>query len=234
MSALVVAIGGTGTDVGKTFVACALVRALARVGLACGVKPFESGHEESLGADQLALATVSSVSASDLGLRLRTFPSPVAPPEAARRAGESLSGDAFLHAFQDVRARFDGVLVLELAGGLFSPFDERRTNADVVRCLGPEAHVLVAPNRLGVLHDVRATVIACQSQGVAIDALVLTHPKPPAADASCQSNPAALASWMQSTPIVLSHCDSVDATELLLDAWTRGAMRRRSPQHQLR
>lgn len=234
MSALVVAIGGTGTDVGKTFVACALVRALARIGSACGVKPFESGHDAPLGPDQLALAAVSSVSASDLGVRLRCFPSPVAPPEAAHRAGESVSGDAFLHAFQDVRARFDGVLVLELAGGLFSPFDERRTNADIVRCLAPDAHVLVAPNRLGVIHDVRATVIACQSQGVAVDALVLTHPKPLARDDSCSSNPATLASWMQSTPIVLSHCDSVDATALLFDAWTRGAMRRRSPQRQSR
>jgi len=208
MSARLVAVSGTGTNVGKTFVATALTRALALDGPVCGVKPFESGHAARLGPDQLSLADASTVDAAALGFALRCFRDPVAPPEAARRAGERIDRDSFLATLQGVRARFSGTLVLELAGGLFSPFDDASSNADVLRCLAPELHVLVAPNRLGVIHDVRATVIAARASGLRVDALVLSEVFLDADDASRSSNPSALGDWMQSTPIVIPHrCD---------------------------
>jgi dethiobiotin synthetase len=208
MSARLIAVSGTGTNVGKTFVATALVRAVAVDGPVCGVKPFESGHAALLGSDQVALADASTVNAAALGFTLRCFRDPVAPPEAARRAGERIDRDSFLATLQGVRARFSGTLVLELAGGLFSPFDDACSNADILRCLAPELHVLVAPNRLGVIHDVRATVLAARASGLRSDALVLSEVTRDADDSSRPSNLAALGTWLRSTPIDFPHrCD---------------------------
>lgn len=227
MSAHVIAVSGTGTNVGKTYVATALTAALAQRGPATGVKPYESGHAAPLGSDQLALASASTRSATELGFRLRCFPEPLAPPEAARRAGAAVDLDAFLAAFQSLRARAAGVLVLELAGGLYSPFDDAMSNAEVLRALAPELHVLVVPNRLGVIHDARATLRAASADGLRIDTLVVTHPPGAGEDASCSSNVAALARLVYSTPIVLPRGPEAQARALLGEAWDRGALRRR-------
>jgi dethiobiotin synthetase len=227
VSPAVIAISGTGTNVGKTYVATALTLALAKRGPVAGVKPYESGHDAVLGSDQRALAAASTTTASELGFALRCFPERVAPPEAARRAGAHVDLDAFFAAFQAVRARFDGLLVVEFAGGLFSPFDDVNSNAEVLRALAPEHHLLVAPNRLGVLHEARATVLAARAEGVSLSALVVSHPLGSGDDASCRSNVRALEGLLHSAPIVLGAAPITAAAEVLGAAWDRGAFRRR-------
>ena len=84
----------------------------------------------------------------------------------------------------------DGVLV-ELPGGLFSPLGPTSTNADLAVALPPDAVFLVAPDRLGVLHDVGATVRAAHAERIAIRALVLVATA--TLDASSTTNAAELA-----------------------------------------
>ena len=175
MSARVLVVSGTGTNVGKTYVACAMARALRAHVEVCGLKPFESGFSTVFGDDQVALAQSSTRSPADLGFATRCFSAPLAPSEAAHRAGESVSAALFVEQFIALRERFSGVVVLELAGGLFSPFDDGLSNADVVTRIGAHAHFLVAVNRLGVIHDVRATRLAATGMGLTFDGLVLTQ-----------------------------------------------------------
>ena len=227
MSAAVVAVSGTGTGVGKTYVATALTLALASRGSVVAVKPYESGHGGPFGPDQRALAEASTIDVTELGLRVRCFPDAVAPPEAARRVGERVDLWSFLARFQAARARFSGMVVLELAGGIHSPFDDAHTNAAVLRALAPEHHLLVAPNRLGVLHDARATVRAARADGLIFDALVLSQTAATGADASCDSNARALETLVHSTPIVLEHGAVTAAAATLGAAWSAGAFRRR-------
>lgn len=227
MTARVVAVSGTGTNVGKTHVACAVTALLAEAGPACGVKPYESGHAGPLGADQAALAAASTHTASALGFALRCFPLPVAPPAAARAAGAQVDVDAFVHRFQELRASYTGTLVLELAGGLFSPFDDARANAEVLAALAPEVHLLVAPNRLGVLHDVRATWLAALGCGLRFAALVLSHPPGAGDDPSCASNAEALASFTGAPPLVVPRGTVAEATAALRGAPAFAARPRR-------
>jgi dethiobiotin synthetase len=227
MSARVVAISGTGTNVGKTHVACAITALLAETGPACGVKPYESGHPGPLGADQAALAAVSTHTASDLGFPLQCFPVPVAPPAAARAAGVAIDLDGFVHRFQRLRATYTGTLVLELAGGLFSPFDDVSSNADVLRGIAPEAHVLVAPNRLGVIHDVRATLLAARGGGLRFTAIVLSHPPGAGEDPSCASNPSAIAPFAVAPLVLVPRGTVAEATATLRSAPAFEALRRR-------
>ncbi|MBI2391800.1 MAG: dethiobiotin synthase [Deltaproteobacteria bacterium] len=163
---MIVAVTGTGTGVGKTTVAIALVRALAACGLRVGAfKPVETGGDE----DGRALARASGADAGP-GVGLRT---PVAPNVAARLEGVVLDPAALRREAVERAARVD-VLVVEPPGGLYSPLTDELTAADWLRDLEPARLLLVAPNRLGVLHDVEACRRALRADGLAMDAVVLT------------------------------------------------------------
>jgi dethiobiotin synthetase len=76
--------------------------------------------------------------------------------------------------------------LVELAGGLFTPLSPSLLNVDVVRSLGADFVLLVAPDRLGVLHDVLAATRAASSSGVTFNAVALVAPE--VADSSTSRN----------------------------------------------
>jgi dethiobiotin synthetase len=63
--------------------------------------------------------------------------------------------------------------LLETAGGLYSPLAPGLTNVDLIRALAVDAWVLVARDRLGVLHDCLATLAAARAQGCSPVAVLL-------------------------------------------------------------
>ena len=63
------------------------------------------------------------------------------------------------------------ISLVELAGGAFSPLGVGLTNVDLALALEPALWLLVAPDALGVLHDVTATLRALPR---APDAVVLS------------------------------------------------------------
>lgn len=182
-------VTGTGTEIGKTHVSCALLHAwerswgpTARVG---GVKPVESGVPEgAVGADaaSLAAATMFHVKHPPPPYALLD---PVSPHLAARAQGIAIDLRRIVEWVTEARTETDGLLV-ELPGGLFSPLAPPRTNADLVAALQPDHTILVAPDRLGVLHDVAASDRAARAMGVELDGVVLSPPHD--ADASTGRN----------------------------------------------
>lgn len=185
-------VTGTGTGIGKTHVADALLRAWARALSACGVekpqvaglKPVESGVTEGGASDAATLEQAST-------FHVKRFPPPymlrraVSPHLAALDEAVTIEVAVIRRYVSDVRALCDGV-VLELAGGLFSPLGDALSNADVARDLDPTALLLVAPDRLGVLHDVAAATRAAKTEGLRVTGLVLVAPE--VADASTGTN----------------------------------------------
>lgn len=164
---MIVFVVGTGTDVGKTHVTAALARAS---GLPAW-KPIVSG----------GLEDVERLGAKPPLFALRD---PISPHLAARREGVTLSAKAVVDATPS-----DGSVIVESAGGLYSPLSDDETNADVALGYGERALVvLVAPDRLGVLHDVGACVRAAEADGIAIAAIALSAPAQP--DASTGTNAA--------------------------------------------
>jgi dethiobiotin synthetase len=174
----VVAIAGTETSIGKTTFATAWIRLLAKSGLrVLGWKPIETGGCEDV--DALGVASGLRVPA------LYAFDTPVSPHLAARLQSRRIELDSVVTAVAGL-ARTVEVLVVEMAGGLFTPLDDDgATNADLVRKLPGAELLLVAPNRLGVLHDVGACRRAAEACGLAIAAVVLTGE---GTDASATSN----------------------------------------------
>ncbi len=64
---------------------------------------------------------------------------------------------------------------IETAGGAFSPLSPRHTNVDLTVSLNPDVVILVAADRLGVLHDVGAVVPALKSRGVSVQHIILSQ-----------------------------------------------------------
>jgi dethiobiotin synthetase len=177
-----VVIVGTGTEIGKTHVtACLLAQARAQGKDVRGYKPIATGiqdlcedaqlHAEALGAPYLHPSF--------------SYRRPVSPHLAAREEGRAIDLEVVRRKSDELAQGRDAV-VIESAGGLFTPLGEALTNVALVRCLMPAAVVLVAPDRLGVLHDVGACVTAARACGIEFSALVLSAPAVP--DASTGSN----------------------------------------------
>jgi len=166
------AVTGTDTGVGKTTVACALAGLLREVGRRVGVlKPVETGCEgkELAPADGLALAAAAGIDFDEGPVSLADvvpwrFPDPLAPEEAARATGARISVDRIYQAMDRWTGRAELTLV-ETAGGLMVPINERFTFADLL--LGLELPVLlVAANRLGVINHTLLTVEALERRGL--------------------------------------------------------------------
>jgi dethiobiotin synthetase len=175
MRGRLVVVTGTGTGIGKTYVAEALLLALGRKGVrAAGIKPIESGADVSP-SDAARLRAASSFHVKHSGVSL---PEPVSPHLAARRAGIEVDVDQLI---ADARGCLGDVAVLlvELPGGLFSPLTDRVINAEFAAGLAPDALLLVAPDRLGVLHETVATARAAAAVGLTVDAIVLVAPDHP-------------------------------------------------------
>lgn len=175
---MIVAVVGTGTGVGKTHVAAALLRHLRAGGRrALGWKPAESGIADPLvaGEDEAALAEACGERAPTVRLA-----APLAPHLAAKRQGRAFPSEGFAATLEELSGHWP-VVVLELAGGLFSPFDEQRDNAEWLAQLPPPLRqrlvlLLVAPDRLGVLHDVSAALRAAAALGLVPAAIALSAP----------------------------------------------------------
>jgi dethiobiotin synthetase len=212
---------GTGTGVGKTFVTCALARALrlaAPDAAVAALKPIETGVDEAA-ADAAALAAASS------GVELPNphprfaFPAPVSPHLASRLAGAPPIGPSdvahWLSAWQQritSHVMSHMFVLIETAGGTFSPLAPSFTNYELALTLEPALWVLVASDSLGVLHELSATLGACSARGRSPDLVVLSEARP--RDASTGTNAAELAALGIVTPCAVLGRDSSSAWEL--------------------
>ena len=173
MTGRLVVVTGTGTNIGKTHLACALARCWeAHGGKIAAIKPIESGSEGPLGPDSLALAAHGTFHVKQPPPYV--LPTPCTPARAAREAGVSIDIERVIAWVNAARQDADGVIV-ELPGGLFSPVASGWTNAELQQELHPDAAVLVAPNRIGVLHDCTSAIRAARAQSIAFSCICLVE-----------------------------------------------------------
>jgi dethiobiotin synthetase len=169
MTARGVFITGTDTAVGKTVVACALVRGLRAQGFTVAVlKPVASGSEVTphglRNADALALAGSAGYEGPYEELNPYCFEPPISPHIAAKEAGIEIDTSKIKHVYDTLAARADWVVV-EGAGGWFAPLNERQTMADIAWALSVPA-LLVVGLRLGCLSHAHLTRVGMEAHGV--------------------------------------------------------------------
>jgi dethiobiotin synthetase len=165
----VVAVAGTGTDVGKTFVAAGVLRTLHKRGYAIAArKPVQSFSpgDASTDADELARAT--GADPTTVCPRHRWLPAPLAPPMAAEALGLPPFTVGELAA--EVTANLPGHarVLVETAGGVRSPIAADGDCVDLVVALAPALVVLVADAGLGTINAIRLSTDALARQRVVV------------------------------------------------------------------
>ena len=157
MSERGVFITGTDTGVGKTVVACALVRALRAAGNRVAVmKPIASGSfstpEGLRNGDALALMDAAGLAGPELYTEVNPycFEPPISPHIAAKEAKIRVDSGMIGEKFARLAAQADWIVV-EGAGGWLAPINESETMADLARALSLPA-LLVVGLKLGCLN----------------------------------------------------------------------------------
>lgn len=214
---------GTGTEIGKTHASIAIAATLADMGIAiAALKPVESGVPIDVTSASTDAASLASVSSYPISSQPYAFPDPVSPHLAARRAGVVID---FERITSWVDAHHAQVVLIETAGAMLSPIDRGRTNLDLARALRPELLLLVAPDRLGVLHDVTAALHALRTLAPELPLPTLLLQPPAVPDTSTGTNADEIA-WLgiAAKPHVLPRAKPTDritrdAVLSILEEW---------------
>lgn len=194
-------VTATDTGVGKTEVACALLRAARAAGLdAVGLKPAQSGHAAGEPSDAERLRAASGGVEPLEAICPYTFAAPLAPAAAARLEGREVSLARVVDAARALAARHAAVVV-EGAGGLLVPLTDRETYADLALALGLPV-LLVARAGLGTVNHTALTVEALARRGIPLAGIVLNRTGP-RDDPSVAHNAAEIARLTHREPIAL-------------------------------
>lgn len=219
-------VTGTDTDVGKTHVAAALLRALASAGFrAVGMKPVAAGFAqgEDVNADVAALRTAGNVDAPVSDANPYVFRDPVAPHLAAEVTGVAIRLPVIARAFDRLRTRADAVIV-EGAGGALVPLDRTHDMLDIAAALKLPV-LLVVGMRLGCLNHALLTALAVQRRGLALGGWVANE-LPPGMPL-LRENIGTLTARLGAPPIdvvAAGHVPDFDASRLAMLGFPREAL----------
>ena len=174
-------VTGSDTDAGKTYVACQVVSQLRAAGLVVETrKPAESGCEISadgdLGThDAAALRRANGEREPIERIAPYRFAAALAPHRAARLEKREL----YLQQLVEACGRDDpaSCLLVEGAGGFYSPLAEDGLNADLAAALGLPLIVVVA-DRVGAVNQALMTLSAVAERGLEVAAVILNEVSP--------------------------------------------------------
>ncbi len=173
-------ITGTDTGAGKTYVGTQLVAVLHDRGVnAVPRKPVESGCRRMNG-ELVPQDAHQYYEAANRKFTLEAicpfrFEPAISPQRAARLAGQSVYlDDIAAHCLQGTDR--DDFLVVEGAGGFYSPLCEDGMNSGLAKKLGLPV-LLVAQDRLGCINHILLTIEAIHQQGLSACAVILSQQK---------------------------------------------------------
>ncbi|MBL4802288.1 MAG: dethiobiotin synthase [Emcibacter sp.] len=164
----IIFIGATGTDIGKTYVTCMLLRQLQQQGYSVrAIKPVISGFDpediEPSDSGQLLLA-MNMPATLENAIRISPwrFKDPLPPHLAAAQTGTSLDLDDIVQfCLAQVEDTLD-FLLIEGVGGIMTPISYDQNMIDLISRLEC-ACLLVTASSLGTLSHT-LTAIACLEQ----------------------------------------------------------------------
>lgn len=158
---LLVAVAGTGTEIGKTWVTAAVAAALRDRGRTVGArKPAQSFETDDGATDAHLLGAATGEDPHIVCPPHRWYPVPMAPPMAAAVLGRPALHIATLR--DEISGswppRADDIGFVELAGGAASPLASDGDAAALTAAIDPDMVVLVADAALGTINAVRLSV----------------------------------------------------------------------------
>lgn len=176
-------MAGTDTGVGKTAVAAAILRQMVAEGRRAGAyKPVASGvggpslAGDATPGDPEMLWRAAGRPLSVAVVCPQAFKAAIAPAAAARAEGREID-ESLLRSGIGPWTETSECIVVEGAGGLFSPLSDRTLNVDLAREFGYPL-VLVDSGRLGAIGRVLSTARAAAAEGIRLAAVVISHVTP--------------------------------------------------------
>lgn len=174
-------ITGTGTGVGKTFVASGLIRHLRKLEKPVdALKPVASGFDPSnpRGSDPAILAEAlgRKVTLDEIKrISPWRFRAPLSPDMAARVEGKSIDFPAVVEFCRSATAQAArGTVLIEGIGGIMVPLDERHTVLDLMIALELPL-ILVGGTYLGTLSHVLSAQDVVLRRGLDLRAIVISE-----------------------------------------------------------
>ncbi len=170
-------VTATSTDVGKTYVTCALIRTLRAQGRAVDAfKPALSGYTRYEGSDAALLLDALGQPASGVDrMSPLRFAAALAPPSAARAEGKSVD-QGVLNRLCRIRMGEigEGLLLIEGIGGVMSPIADGATSIDLICDLEVPA-ILVAGSYLGSVTHTLTAIESLKARYVPISAVIVSE-----------------------------------------------------------
>lgn len=168
-------ITGTDTGIGKTYVACQLIKQYVAQGYrVVGMKPVAAGCElvdgQWVNEDVRLLTEASNVDAPLNLVNPYCFRAPIAPHIAAEQEQVNIQLEVIVQAYQAL-AELADIVVVEGAGGLLVPLNAQHTIADLIEHLNIPV-IFVVGMRLGCINHALLTLEVMQARGLTIAAWV--------------------------------------------------------------
>ena len=170
-------ITGTDTTIGKTTITAALLLALQQRGKSVGVlKPVETGvdveHREHSDTDRLR--RLLSPPPSFDSVCLYAFPQHLAPLAAARKTGKTIDLSRIRSHMHELTQQYS-FLLIEGAGGIFTPISTRHTMRDFVAFLNIPC-LIVGQTGIGGVNHCLLTIEALLQAGITVCGIALNEP----------------------------------------------------------
>lgn len=178
-------ITGTGTDVGKTYVAGLILKKLQQNGIkAAYYKAAMSGNDRRadkslIPGDALHVKTVSGIAQPLEEMCPYVYEHAVSPHLASRLEGNPVKMECVLEHFHAVCEQYDYV-TMEGSGGILCPlcFDEAKIQLpDVVKACNLSC-LIVAHAGLGTINDVGLTAHYMKSRQIPLAGIIFNHFEP--------------------------------------------------------
>jgi len=172
-------ITGTDTDVGKTYVAGCIAHTLIQKGYqVIPRKPIASGCIKQtdgslLSEDALFLQQSCQSKESLQTICPYQYQPPISPQIAIEQAGLVISTKDLLSACQaSSKLEADDLLLVEGAGGFYSPICSDGLNKDLAQALGLPV-VLVVKNQLGCINHTLLSLAAIEQAGLQAHSIII-------------------------------------------------------------
>lgn len=162
---------GVDTGVGKTIVSAGLMVLLNGTRKLEYWKPVQTGT--IVGDDTTEVKNLTSLNAESFAEPVYRFPDPISPHMAAKKWNKEIELKQ-LTAHLKEREGKGSFLVVEGAGGLLVPFNEKELQIDFIRATGFPV-IIVAQDRVGAINQTLLTARVAREEKINILGVILTR-----------------------------------------------------------
>lgn len=170
-------IGGTDTDVGKTYIAAGLAVTIRKMGIDVGVmKPFAAGTAQKRGfnsEDVEILSNAAQVNDPEELVNPQFFPIPASPYTAWKNLKVKPDISAVLSSFKKLSKLHDMILV-EGMGGVMTPILKDYFVTNLIKDMKIPT-ILVTRSKIGTVNHTVMTVKMCEKYKIPIKGIIINN-----------------------------------------------------------